>query len=161
MLTAILIVQEELLTVIPNVQFTFLLIISYGATIGIIDGTLVVLVHVIVDNLVMNSFMPSVMIPMFVGLEIALIFGYLLRNKKEWIVAIFAGIAGFIYCMVFWGSTIFFYSVEPISYLISDIPFEVILITCNVITILFLYKPLINLINDHYPKERKMEVELF
>ena len=161
MLTAILIVQEELLTVIPNVQFTFLLIISYGATIGIIDGTLVVLVHVIVDNLVMNSFMPSVMIPMFVGLEITLIFGYLLRNKKEWIVAIFAGIAGFIYCMVFWGSTIIFYSVEPISYLISDIPFEVILITCNVITILFLYKPLINLINDHYPKERKMEVELF
>ena len=142
MLTAILTTQEELLTVIPNVQFTFLLVIAYGATIGMLDGTLVVIVHVIIDNLIMNSFTPFIMIPMFIGLEIALLCGYLLKNKKEWLVAIFAGISGFIYCMVFWGSTVWFYSVEPIPYLISDIPFEAVLITCNIITVLFLYKPI-------------------
>ncbi len=157
MLTVILTVQEEVLTFIPNVQLTFFLIIVYGATIGILDGTLVVLVHVLVDNLIMNSFTPYIIIPMFIGLEITLIFGYLLRNKKEWVVAIFAGLAGYIYCMLFWGSSILFYSVEPIPYLISDIPFEVVLVVCNVITVLFLYKPIVKVINDNYPKRRMEE----
>ena len=157
MLTVILTVQEEVLTFIPNVQLTFLLITVYGATIGILDGTLVVLVHVLVDNLIMNSFTPYIIIPMFIGLEIALLFGYLLRNRKEWIIAIFAGISGFIYSMIFWGSTVLFYSIEPIPYLISDIPFEVVLITCNIITVLFLFKPLTKIINDNYPKRIKEE----
>lgn len=163
MLTAILTTQEELLTFIPNVQFTFLLIIVYGATIGILDGTLVVIAHVIIDNLIMGSFTPFVMIPMFIGLELTLIFGYILRNRKEWIVSIFAGIAGFLYCMIFFVSTVLFYSVEPIPYLISDIPFEAILITCNVITVLFLYKPLVKTINDYYPNKNKQKevCELF
>lgn len=157
MLTAILTVQEEALTFIPNVQLTFLLIIVYGATIGILDGTIVVLVHLILDNLIMNSFTPYIMIPMFIGLELTLICGYLLKNRKEWIVSIFAGLAGFIYCMLFFGSTVLFYSVEPIPYLIADIPFEVILIVCNIVTVLFLYKPLVKIINDNYPKN-KMEL---
>ncbi len=159
MLTAILTVQEELLTVIPNVQLTFLLVICYGATIGILDGTLVVIVHVIIDNLIMNSFTPFIIIPMFMGLEIALIIGYLLRNKKEYIVAIFGGIAGLIYALIFFGSTVLFYNVEPIPYLIADIPFDVVLVSCNVIAILFLYKPIINVINNSYPKRRRYELE--
>lgn len=153
MLTAILTVQEELLTVIPNVQFTFLLVICYGATIGLLDGTLVVLVHVIIDNLIMNSFTPFVIIPMFIGLEITLLLGYLTKNKKEYIVSIFGAISGFIYCMLFFGSTVLFYNMEPIPYLINDIPFEAVLITCNVITILFLYKPIVYVINNNYPKQ--------
>ncbi len=161
MLTAILTVQEEVLTFIPNVQLTFLLIMVYGATIGLIDGTLVVIVHVLLDNLIMNSFTPYIIIPMFIGLEIALVFGYLFRNRKEWFVSIFAGLAGFIYCMVFWASTVFFYQVEPIPYLISDIPFEVVLIICNIITVLFLFKPLVNVINGNYPKRQELrELEL-
>lgn len=162
MLTAILTVQEEVLTFIPNVQLTFLLITVYGATVGLLDGTLIVIVHVLIDNLVMNSFTPYIIFPMLIGLELALIFGYLLRKKKEWIVSIFAGLAGFIYCMIFFLSTVIFYQVEPIPYLISDIPFEVVLIVCNVITVLFLYKPLVKIINDNYPKKEQPipEIEL-
>ncbi|MBR6072674.1 MAG: hypothetical protein IKP77_07595 [Acholeplasmatales bacterium] len=152
MLTAILTVQEELLTFIPNVQLSFLLIFAYGATVGILDGTLIVLVHVIIDNLIMNSFTPYVMIPMLIGWEIALILGYLTRNRKEYIVSIFGALAGFIYCMLFWGSTVLFYKIDPYAYLISDIPFEVVLIVCNIITILFLYKPIVKIINMYYPK---------
>lgn len=152
MLTTILIVQEEALTFIPNVQLTFLLVICYGATVGLLDGTLIVLVHVIIDNLIMNSFTPYIIIPMFIGLEISLIIGYLFKNRQEWIISIFAGIAGFIYCMIFWWSTVIFYSVEPIPYLISDIPFEVVLVVCNIITVLFLFKPIVKIINEHYPK---------
>ncbi len=153
MLTAILTVQEEALTFIPNVQLTFLLIIVYGATIGILDGTIVVLVHLILDNLIMNSFTPYIMIPMFIGLELALICGYLLKNRKEWIVSIFAGISGLIYCALFFISTVFFYKVDPMAYLIADIPFEITLIVCNIVTVLFLYKPLVKIINDNYPKK--------
>ena len=54
--TTILFVQEEVLTIIPSVQFTFLLILLYGATIGIGYGSIVVVAHVLLDNLYMASF---------------------------------------------------------------------------------------------------------
>ena len=158
MLTAILFVQEEALTFIPNVQLTFFLIVVYGATIGIVDGSLVVIIHVLLDNLIMGSFTFYVIAPMLIGYEIALILGYLLRNKSEFYLALGAGIAGFIYSMIFWGSTVIFFKVDPVVYIIQDIPFELVLITCNVITVLFLYKPIKKLILEHYPKKKLVEL---
>jgi flagellar biosynthesis protein FliQ len=49
--TAILFVQEELLTFIPDVQFTFMLVMLYGATMGPLYGSIIVVLHVIFDNL--------------------------------------------------------------------------------------------------------------
>ena len=58
MLTAILFVQETLLSAIPNIQLSVALIMIYGATLGIPKATLVMTVHVLLDNLIWGSLSP-------------------------------------------------------------------------------------------------------
>lgn len=147
-LTCILFVQEELLAFIPNIQLTFLLVILYGAIVGIKDGSIIIFVHVLLDNLVMGSFNVWTILPMFIGLEITLIIGYLFRNKNEFIMAIGVVLACILYSLGFFVINLFVYSIKPLEYLIADVPFTLGLIVCSVISILFLYKPLYKLCID-------------
>ena len=55
MFIAIIFAQEEALTVIPNVQLTVLLLMVYGAVVGPLWGTVIVLAHCLFDNLFMAS----------------------------------------------------------------------------------------------------------
>lgn len=144
-LTCILFVQEELLAFIPSVQLTFLLVILYGSLVGIKDGSIIVFVHTLLDNLIMGSFNIWTILPMFLGLEITLVIGYLLKNKNEFILAIGGAIACIIYSLCFFIINIFVYSIKPLEYLIADLPFTIGLIVCSVISILFLFKPLYKL----------------
>ena len=146
-LTTILFAQEELLTFIPNVQLTFLLVVIYGATIGIRDGTLVILAHVLLDNLFMGTFNLYCMAPQFLGLFITLIMARIFKNKNEIIQSLFGAIGALIYCWLYVLVNIWFLDVRFIDYLIADIPFEIILVASTVVSILFLYKPLVKLIN--------------
>ena len=156
-LTTILFVQEELLTFLPNIQLTFLLVVVYGATIGIRDGTLVILVHVLLDNLFMGSFNLYCMVPQFLGLFITLVMARLLKNKNEIIQSIFGAIGALIYCWLYVLVNIWFLDVRFMDYFIADIPFEIILVASTVVSILFLYKPLVKLINRFLnEKERKI-----
>jgi len=156
-LTTILFVQEELLTFIPNVQLTFLLVVVYGATIGIRDGALVILVHVLLDNLFMGSFNLYCMVPQYLGLFFTLCMARLFKNKNEIIQAIFGAVGALVYCWLYVLVNIWFLNVRFIDYFIADIPFEIILVASTVITILFLYKPLVKLINNLLYNNKKGE----
>ncbi len=153
MLTAILFVQEELLTLIPNIQFTFLLIMLYGAVLGPKKASLIVLVHVLLDNLFMSSFIPTVILPMLIGHEITMLIGYFLKNKNTIILSIGITIASLIYAFLFFITTIFIYNVNPLAYLLADIPFDLILISCNILCIILLYKPLYKILFENINKE--------
>ncbi len=157
MLTAILFVQEELLTLIPNIQFTFLLIMLYGAVLGPKKASLIVLVHVLLDNLFMSSFIPTVILPMLIGHEVTMLIGYLLKNKNSIILSIGITIASLVYVALFFITTIFVYNVNPLAYLIADIPFDVILIACNILCIILLYKPLYKTLNENINKEEALD----
>ena len=162
MMSAILFVQEELLTFIPNIQFTFLLIMLYGAVLGPKKGSLIVLIHVLLDNLFMSSFIPQVMLPMLIGHEITLLIGYLLKNKNIIILSIGITIASLIYVSLFFITTIYVYEINPLAYLIADIPFDIILIACNVLCVILLYKPLFKILNENInmtKKEESIEIE--
>ena len=50
-LTTILFVQEQVLTFIPSVQFTFFLIILYGATRGMGYGIIIAVINVLLYNI--------------------------------------------------------------------------------------------------------------
>lgn len=152
---AILFVQEEALTVIPNVQFTFVLVCIFGATLGLGYGSLIILIHVILDNLFMGTFNIFCMGPQFIGLFIALLFGYLFRNKNEYIQGLFSSFAAYIYCILYLLVNIFFLDAKFIPYLIADIPFEIILMANSFITVIFIYNPLKNVIDNYmcYKKE--------
>ena len=147
-LASILFVQEELLTFIPNVQLTFFLVVLYATTIPILDSTLIVLIHVLLDNLFMSSFNLYCMVPQFLGLIITLFLARLFKNKNE-IVLSFVGVLGsIIYCWLYVLVNIWFLDVKFYDYLIADIPFEIILAVSTFLSILFLYKPLYKLMNN-------------
>ena len=55
-LTALLFVQEQLLSFIPNVQLTFLLIVLFSKKLGTIKTLIIITCHVLLDNLFMSSF---------------------------------------------------------------------------------------------------------
>ena len=66
LLSSILILQEQLLSFIPNVQLTFFLIVLYSKKLGIVKSSLIILIYVIIDNLLSGSlsllFMPFMLI---------------------------------------------------------------------------------------------------
>ena len=66
-LTSILFVQEQLLAFLPNVQLTFFLIILYSKVLKLRGSILIVVLHVILDNLLNGSFTPIIVIPMLLG----------------------------------------------------------------------------------------------
>ena len=148
LLTAIIFVQEELLTFIPNVQLTVLLLVVYGAYCGPKWGTAIVLMHVFLDNLIMGSLTIYIVLPMFVGWEIILLASYFVRKRNVYIKATVAGIGALLYCWIFVLSSIVFYKVDPKAYIIADIPFEIILVICSVITVLWLYNPIYKVLKD-------------
>lgn len=159
MLTALLFVQEEALTLIPNIQFTFLLIMLYGAVLGPKKASLIVLVHVLLDNLFMSSFIPTVMLPMLIGHEITMLIGYYLKNKNTIILSIGITISSIIYAFLFFITTIFVYDIDPLTYLIADIPFDIILIACNILCVILIYSPLYKILNENINNEMKAPSE--
>ena len=156
-LTTILFTQEEILTFIPSIQLTFFLIILYGAVLGIKYASLIVLIHVLLDNLYMSSFTIFTIGPMLIGYFICLAGGYLLRNKNEYIIAVFSGICALIYSALFIPINTFVYHVDVIAYMISDIPFVLTMVSCNVISVIFLYKPMYKLLNKEINKNELIE----
>ena len=157
-LTTILFVQEEVLTFIPSVQLTFFLIILYGATLGIGYGSIIVVIHVLLDNLYMSSFTIFTIGPMLIGYEITLICGYLLRNKSEWIIALASALCAIIYTALFIPVNIVIYNVDPLAYIVADIPFDIVLVCCNFICVILLYKPLRKLVDDEFGLKSVSEI---
>ena len=156
--TAILFVQEELLTFIPDVQFTFMLVMLYGATMGPLYGSIIVVLHVIFDNLFMSTFGNFwIMVPQLVGLLITMLLGYLLRKRSEFVIAIGSVFAGLIYVGLYMLVNIYVLDMDPLAYIIADIPVDLLLVTSNVITVMFLYKPLKKLIDENLNNEKKIE----
>ena len=66
-LACILFIQEELLTFLPNIQLTIFLLILYSKKLGFIRTSIIVAIHVILDNLVMGSFNLVYTPAMFIG----------------------------------------------------------------------------------------------
>ncbi len=161
MLTCILFVQEELLMMIPNVQLTVLLIFLYGAVCGPGYGTVIVLIHVFLDNLVMGSMTPQVMIPMTIGWEITMLLGCFAEKIKAklWLKCVLSALGSLIYCWVFVVVNILFLQVDPIVYITADIPFEVIIAVCSIVTVMFIYEPIYKLLYKQWNKLKEEAVD--
>ena len=159
LLTAIIFVQEEALSFIPNVQLTVLLLVLYGAYCGPKWGTAIVILHVLLDNLYVGSLTPYVMLPMFIGWEAILLASYFVRKKNVYIKATVAGLGALLYCWIFVFSSVLFYKVDMVAYIIADIPFEIILVVCSVITVLWLFNPLYKALKrkDVYELDKEKE----
>ena len=143
-LTAILFIQEQILSFIPNIQLTFLLIILYSKTFDFIESVLMITVHVILDNLLMGSFNLTVLPFMYIGyLIIPITLKTIFRKVNSPIgLALLSILYSLLYCWVFIIPAILILEIPFWTYIIQDIPFEILLVTSSFLSVLWLYKPL-------------------
>ena len=101
--TTILFVQEQLLTSLPGIQLTFFLIVLFSKTLGLTKTSLIVLLHVILDNFYMSSFSVLYTPPMLVGLLlIPFTLCTIFRKTESPFVLSFLGIFySLVYCWLF------------------------------------------------------------
>ncbi len=145
MCITILFVQEQILTIIPNVQFSTLLIVLYVSLFKWRESVSMIVIYVILDNLYMNSFNPIYTPAMLIAwLSIPLVYHTVLgKTKSETKLAIFGLLFGFYYGWVFIPFRMFELGITEFwPYLMLDLPFQIIMAISNFLTILWLYKPL-------------------
>lgn len=152
-MAVLLFVQEELFTFIPNFQFTFLLLAVYVTVFGYKKTSLIILAHILLDNLFMGSLTPIVMIPMWMGYMAYIGVIWLLKNKSLWMIVTGGVICSFFYCMLFLVTNAIFLNIDVYYYWLADIPFEIMLMSCTAFTLIFLYRPLSKKLDELWTKD--------
>ena len=142
-LTAVIFVQEQLLSNIPGVQLTVFLIILFSKKLGFLRSSLIVIVHIILDNIYMNSFSLFYTPAMLVGwLLIPVTICSIFKNvESSFSLGLLGVIYSFIYSWLFIIPNYFILNIKPLEYLVSDFLFEVILAVSSFLAIFWLYKP--------------------
>jgi hypothetical protein len=141
----VLVVQEFLLSSIPNVQITTLLIVVYSRNYSFKEMLILLTCYVLLDNLVIGPFRIENCIAMIIAwVLLMLVLKTIFKKvKSELHLAIIGGVFGFIYCWIFVLNNLFILDSKAIvEYMIADIPFELIFVAINFITIYLLFKPL-------------------
>jgi len=147
MFATILFIQEEALTFIPNVQLTVFLLVLYSKRLGFVKTSIIIVIHVLLDNLVMGSFSVIWTPAMFVGwMLIPIVICTLFRKIDNFIILAIAGaFLSFTYCWCFIIPNYVVMHIKPLKYLASDIVFECILAASSFLSILCLYIPIKNI----------------
>lgn len=156
--SAILFIQEEALTFLPNIQLTVFLIILYTKTLGFKKTTLIILIHVLLDNLVLGSFNIVFTPFMFLGwMLIPILLNTLFKNLNDHLsLAYFSILSSFLYSWIYIIPAVLILHVDVLAYLASDFIFEVLLAGSSFLSTLWLYNPLYKamqiLLNKTYQK---------
>ena len=148
LLTAILFVQEQAFTLLPNIQLTVMLLVLYSKVLGLKKTTFIILVHTLLDNLVMGSFNLYFIAFMLAGwLLIPLLLTTVFKKVESTIALAFLGILfSFLYSWVMAPASLIIQDALTlpllIAYLQIDIWWEILLAMSSFLTILWLYEPL-------------------
>lgn len=142
-MTTILFVQEQLLASLPGVQLTVFLIVLFSKKLGLAKTSIIIVLHVLLDNFYMSSFSlmftPTMLIGwLIIPLSLCTVFK---KVESPILLALLGVLYSFIYCWLYIIPSYFLISISPIAYLISDITFEIALAVISFVSILFLYKP--------------------
>ncbi len=150
MLVTILYVQELILSGIPNVQMTVVLIMVYGAALPLGMSLSIVSAYVFLDNLLFGSFSILYTPGMLIAWITLLLVSKALANKKfVWTLA-FATLFGIIYGWFYIPGKFIEQGIFNLgAYLIADlIPFGIILMINNFFTVLLMYRHLRTLLES-------------
>lgn len=144
---AILFVQEQLLSFLPNIQLTVFLIVLFSKKLGFIKTSIIVIIHTVLDNLVMGSFnimyFPFMLIGwLIIPIVISTVFK---RCESPLILALLGILFSFIYSWIYIIPNVIILDVDPLAYLAADLIFEIILAASSFISILWLYKPCVRI----------------
>ncbi len=152
-LTTILFVSEQLLSFIPNVQITFLLLFVYSGVLKTKKTLLIILIHVLLDNLFMSSFNIAFIPFMFIGYSLIPITINLFKIESEIKLSFLGALLSVIYTTLYVIPNVILLNINFIDYLIADIPFTIILAISSFVSILWLYKPIKNKLEVNIKKK--------
>lgn len=147
-LAAILYVQQLALAFIPNVQLTTLLILLYTKVLGFKRSSLIMILHFFAYNF-LNPYGPVLPthLPFFVIAWLIFIVASSLSNNT-YVLATIGFIFGFVYGFILSIPAVFLTGIPFVPYIISDIPFQIIMAISNFVTILWLYERLKVVLSD-------------
>lgn len=150
---AILFVQEQLLSFLPNIQLTIFLIVLYAKVLGCMPTLCILVIHVGLDCLLNGSFTPLVMIPMLIGYMLIPINIHLFfKNvKNPLFLASFGILSAILYSLCFTVTNAIFLDISIKHYILSDIPFVLLLCASSFLSILWLYIPCYQLLKKLLP----------
>lgn len=137
----ILFCQEQLLSFIPNVQFTQCLIAIFFISFGLTETLSIILVHVLLDNLIMGSLNLIYTPAMMLGWMTLPLLLYLLKLKNRIPIAITVALHSIVYSLCFAAAQTFILQVPFIPYIVADLPFTIILIVNGFTTTFLLLEP--------------------
>jgi len=158
MLLAILVAQEEILTVFPNIQLTTVLIMVYAVVLPIPSFLMITLSYVLLDNLIIGSMNPIYMIPMAISWILLGLVSYAFKKKPLWTKVLIGALFAVFYGWSFIPGNMLIQHITNVwAYIQADIPFEMIMAVTNVITILFFYEPLEHLLRNLYEQPYKLD----
>ncbi len=154
-LTTILFVSEQILSFLPSVQITFLLIILYSKVFKF-KTIFIIIVHVLLDNLFNSSFniifIPFIILAYsIIPITLNTIFK---RITKELPLALLSIVYSFIYCISYVIPTALTTNIKVVDYLIADLPFSIILAVVSFLTVLWLYKSLYKFLNNYIENQK-------
>ncbi len=149
MFSAILIVLQLVLSFLPNIQLTFLLLFVYSRTLGTWKTIIIILINVIIQNLVWGSLNLLYTPAMFIGYLFVPICLNVIFKKVENIYAlsVISILCSFVYSWCFIIPSVILTNVSFTAYIISDILFEVLLAGSSFLSVLWLYEKLVTELN--------------
>ena len=157
--TALLTSLEIALSILPNIQLTFLLIIVFSKVLKTKKTLIIIILHVIIDNLIMASFNIFFVLVMMIGL---MIIPFTLNTifKKVTSPLGLAGLSiiyALIYSWLYIIPSVLLLKNDFRIYLIQDLPFEGLLAGSSFLSVLWLYTPLTRII-DNFIKSDNQKV---
>lgn len=146
MLLAVLVAQEYVLTGIPQVQLTVILILVYAHFLRYGELVTLVVAYVLLDNLLMGSFSLLYTPTMLIIWPLFTVAARSLRHKPDYANFLLATIFPFIYGWAFIPASMVVMHLDTapkvLAYFLADLPAELAMAAVSVITFLALYTPL-------------------
>ena len=147
LLAAVLMLQKELMSFLPNISFTVFLILLYAKCLGFCRTAVIITVYLLLDSTIWGSLNPIFTTAQWVGWMLGPVLYCTAFRKTEnnIVLACAAALAAFLYCWVIIVPTALIYT-DQIgtlgAYILADIPWEIILAISGFIPTLLLYEPL-------------------
>lgn len=153
--TTILITQKLMLSFLPNIQLTVLLIILYTKIFKIKKTIIIVTLYTLIDLLIFGGistiYFPFMLIAwLIMPILINTVFK---KIESEISLAFISIVLSLIYSYILIIPNVVIFKIPFIPYLIKDIPFQILLSLSSFLSVLILYKPLKNIL-ENVLKER-------
>ena len=157
MLLAVLVSQEYVMSFIPQVSLTVVLIILYAKYLSYKELIPLIVAYVFIDNLLMGSLNLVYTIPMLISWPLLAIVARAIRNKPIYLSFIWGIVFSFMYGWIFIPFNMIMMSNFRVwAYLVADLPFEIAMAASSAATIWFFYEPIDALFKTYYNKTNEL-----